>query len=92
MYSIRTRYNNIYRVLLNLLVDQVVILREALVLSEATIQRDPEKLGLELTGRLLPFASEFQVIQDLIVACDNDAPNTIPVVPVVQVKQTNQQK
>ena len=64
---------------------KAVILREALTLSEATIQRDPEKLGLELSGRLLPFASEFQVIQDLVVACDNDSPNTIPVVPVVQV-------
>ena len=63
-----------------------MILCEALTLSEATIQRDPEKLGLELSGRLLPFASEFQVIQDLVVACDNDSPNTIPVVPVVQVQ------
>lgn len=64
---------------------QARILEEALILSEATIQRDPEKLGLELSGRLLPFASEFQVIQYLVVACDNDAPNTIPVVPIVQV-------
>ena len=65
---------------------QVSILRHCLLLSEETISKDPEKLGLELSGRLLPYAAEYQVMQDLILACDNDAPNTLPVVPVMQVQ------
>ena len=55
------------------------------MLGEESISRDPDKLCLELSGRLLPHAPQFQVIQDLIIECDNDAPDTCPVIPIMQV-------
>ena len=63
----------------------VCLVADALRMSEAALAMDPDILGLEISGRLLPHAQKYSTIKDLIRQSDIAALQKCPVVPNWQV-------
>ena len=63
----------------------VCLVADALRMSEAALAVDADVLGLEISGRLLPHAKQYNTIKELIRQCDIAALHRCPVVPNWQV-------
>ncbi|XP_064618536.1 NACHT and WD repeat domain-containing protein 2-like [Lineus longissimus] len=63
---------------------EVNIVASALKMSEFALLINPEIIGFELSGRLLPHYTKFQQIQNLIDQCDLTAMKHCPLVPNFQ--------
>lgn len=62
----------------------VSLIEDAIRLAESALVKNPDLIGVELTGRLLPHRNDHQTIRDLICQCDLAAPKLCPIIPVWQ--------
>lgn len=63
---------------------EATLVADALRMSKSALLLDANALGVELTGRLLPYVHKYQYLKDLIRECDLNAQRCCPLVPVCQ--------
>ncbi|CAD5120533.1 DgyrCDS9098 [Dimorphilus gyrociliatus] len=62
----------------------VSLVEDAIRMAESALVRNPDLIGVELTGRLLPHFNDYPTVRDLIQQCDLAAPKLCPMIPVWQ--------
>lgn len=60
---------------------ETVLLTDAFRMAEAALTEEPNVLGVELTGRLLPHYDKYPNIRNLIDQCDFESMQKCPIVP-----------
>ncbi|KAL8605123.1 hypothetical protein ACOMHN_018924 [Nucella lapillus] len=60
------------------------LVADVLRMSGSTLHQDPDRLGTEISGRLLPHVSRYRSIRELVKQCDVAAQMCCPLVPVAQ--------
>ena len=64
------------------------LVSDALRMSKSALEVNPNSLGMELSGRLLPHVHRYPYIKDLIRQCDLDCQRSCPLVPNCQIYST----
>ena len=64
---------------------EATLVADALRMSKSALLVDPDALGVELTGRLLPYIHKYKNIKDLIRQCDLNAQRCCPLMPNCQI-------
>ena len=64
------------------------LVADALQMSKSALEINPDALGLELSGRLLPHIHKYSHIKSLIRQCDLDCQRSCPLIPNCQIYTT----
>ena len=64
------------------------LIADALRMSKSALEINPNSLGLELSGRLLPHINKYPYIKDLIRQCDLHCQRSCPLIPNCQIYST----
>ena len=64
------------------------LIADVLQMSKSALEINPDAIGLELSGRLLPHLHKYEYIKSLICQCDLDCQRACPLIPNCQIYST----